>query len=144
MDMRMLRVVVNYADPFQLGTSVVLDSLQHIAGQPLEVYAVAELGRENQLPEALVPGLLPFAEEAGHVDALFFRIEARRILFVFDGRTLTHDIAAMCTPLPRRGVCGIGDSHRTALESGADGISRSPALRPMKSYSGRNRPIGIQ
>ena len=66
----MLRVVVNYGDPFQLGTSVLLDSLQHIAGQPLEVNAVAELGREYQLPEAVVPGRLPFAESTGHVDAL--------------------------------------------------------------------------
>ncbi len=47
MDMRMLRVVVNYGDPFQLGTSVLLNSLQHIAGQPLEASMRSPNSGEN-------------------------------------------------------------------------------------------------
>jgi hypothetical protein len=68
MHVRVLRVVVGRRHPFDLRTEVLLHPQDKIAGQPFHVRSIAEFWRYDQLPEALVTGLLPAFEPRRDVD----------------------------------------------------------------------------
>jgi hypothetical protein len=111
-NMGVLGVEVPYSSPFQFRPEVLLHPSHQLAGQIVQVHAVAKLRRHDELPEPRVAGLLPAFENLRRL-AIGSRIEARAA--VVAGSTLPSNIPAVRPPLACGGVARVHDADRTTL-----------------------------
>ncbi len=74
-----LRVVVRHRNPFKRRAEILLHRRGDIAGQPLQVGPVADLGEYDHLPQALIACFLPAFEPFRDVDGLSVFIKSNRL-----------------------------------------------------------------
>ena len=104
MNVRVLRVVVGNRHPFERRAEIPLHPRHQFASQPFQVGSVAELGRYDQLPEALIARLLPTFEPRRDVDRLSASVEPDRLGITLLRGALARDVAPMGSPLPGNGA----------------------------------------
>ena len=98
-NMRMVCVVVNDCDPFQLGPKIALQSGHQLLRVGLQVEPITKFRRDDDLEKTLVSGLLPCAQALRNIHRLLSAVEASSISFCFLGCTLTCQIVAVGFPL---------------------------------------------
>ena len=94
-NMRVLRIVMNHGYPFQGRADVLFESRHKVARELVEVEALSELRREDQLEQARVAGRLPFPEPLRK--AVVRLLHFKRL--ILSNRGVALQIAAMRSPL---------------------------------------------
>jgi hypothetical protein len=101
MHMRVIRVSVYHGCPFQWRTYVLPDGRHHLARQPFQIQAFAELRRKHELEKALVTGPLPPRQGPRDIHWLH-GTECLRAVPPQGGGTVPHEISSVGCPLPAR------------------------------------------
>ncbi len=145
MHVRMSRVVVVDRHPLEVRAELVLERVHQASRVLAEVEASAVLGRDDELPESLVPGLLPRVELRCDPDSvLVLAVEAHAALVLPLG-AFSREVAPMrapVTPAARRDVAHLDGAALEARrrgqrgqDEGATARSRSPEAAQTRAHS---------
>jgi hypothetical protein len=119
MDMGVLGVEVRDGDPLQGGLKLLFHSAHEVAGKAREIQPVAELRRDDDLPQPKVALGLPGLESFRDFDSTRVSVESGSASWA--GGALSLDVSAVCPPLSSDGVSRIRDPDRAALTSPGPG-----------------------
>jgi len=113
MNVRVLRVEMCHGCPLEPSVQILLHASHELACQLLQIQAISELRRNDELEQALIASLLPNAEGDGEVAEFLVARECRRCAAAAS-RALAHDVPAVSAPLARCFVARVDYAHGTA------------------------------